>query len=91
MSEYAEFVVDDTGAKVIVAPEPPYIRYTPWEPTPGADLHTLAVKVAELDQRLARLESSIDSLGGVVRFAIEQLDQRLARLEGMTLQHSREL
>jgi len=48
MSEYAEFVIDDTGAKVLVTP--PYIRYTPWEPTPGADLHALAVRVVELER-----------------------------------------
>lgn len=58
----AEFITDDTGARVLVGapagppPEPPYIRYAPWEPTTGYDLRTLAERVADVEQRLARLE-----------------------------------
>lgn len=50
MPEQAEFVTDDTGAKVLKTQGVPYIRYTPWEPTPGADLHALAVRVVELER-----------------------------------------
>jgi hypothetical protein len=55
MPEQAEFVPEGTGKTDNV----PYIRYTPWEPTPGYDVRTLAQKLDEALKRIAHLEAIV--------------------------------
>lgn len=81
MSEYAEFVIDDTGAKVLVTP--PYIRYTPWEPTPDYDTRTLTDRLTVLESKTAEMTDAIVKDAQVLANMVTALERRIAHLESI--------
>ena len=79
MPEQAEFVPEGTGKTDNV----PYIRYTPWEPTPGYDVRTLADRVTTLESKTAEMTDAIVKDAQILANVVDDALKRIAHLEAM--------
>lgn len=83
MPKQAEFVTDDTGAKVLKTQGVPYIRYTPWEPTPDYDTRTLTDRLTVLESKTAEMTDAIVKDAQVLANMVTALERRIAHLESI--------
>lgn len=62
MSDYAEMADGPIEPTQPAAPEPPYIRYTPWEPPPKTGPELAHLSMAQLRAQLVEMQAAMQKM-----------------------------